>query len=157
MGRIEKLKRQIIAEANKRLLNETGPLKIDEGQNITLECTNVNNGSSISIDGRVDVNSRDVSTGYRDENGHYHDHEELVPQFLVVKERGLDGGVLAGQDQTFEINIQTIEDPELKTYIGEGVQLLYCDDAYCSDKYYCQVINVTPQFGDELQRNGVKI
>jgi hypothetical protein len=64
---------------------------------------------------------------------------------------------LAGQDETFNINLQKIEDPELVTYIGEGVQLLYCRDSYCSDKYYCEVIDVTAQFGSELQKNGVKI
>ena len=157
MGRIGKLKRQVISEANRKMLNETGPLNIDEGQNITLQCNNVTSGRVIDIDGRIDVNSRDVSTGYRDSRGDYVDHEEVVPQFMVIKERGIDGGVLAGQDETFNINIQKIEDPELITYIGEGVKLLYCRDPYCSDKYYCDVIDVTSQFGGELRKNGVNI
>lgn len=157
MGRIGKLKRQMITEANRRLLKETGPLHIEEGQTIVLECKSVNGSRIIDIDGTVSVDSEDVSTGYRDEYGDYYDHEEVVPQFRVVRKRGIDGGVLAGQDETFNINLQKIEDPELITYIGEGVQLLYCRDAYCSDKYYCEVIDVTAQFGSELQKNGVKI
>jgi hypothetical protein len=157
MGRLDKLKREMITEANRRLLNETGPLNIDEGQNITLQCDNITSGRVIDIDGRIDVNSRDVSTGYRDSRGDYVDHEEVVPQFMVIRERGLDGGVLAGQDETFNINIQKIEDPELITYIGEGVKLLYCRDAYCSDKYFCKVMDVTAQFGSELRKNGVDI
>ena len=157
MGRLDKLKREMITEANRKLLNETGPLNIDEGQTIVLECKSVNSSRIIDIDGAVSVDSRDVSTGYRDNTGEYVDYEEVVPQFMVIRERGLDGGVLAGQDETFNINIQKIEDTELVTYIGEGVQLLYCRDAYCSDKYYCEVIDVTAQFGSELQKNGVKI
>ena len=157
MGRLDKLKREMITEANRKLLNETGPLNIDEGQTIVLECKSVNSSRIIDIDGAVSVDSRDVSTGYRDNTGEYVDYEEVVPQFMVIRERGLDGGVLAGQDETFNINLQKIEDPELVTYIGEGVQLLYCRDAYCSDKYYCEVIDVTAQFGSELQKNGVKI
>lgn len=35
MGRLDKLKREMIREANKKLLNETSPLNIDEGQNIS--------------------------------------------------------------------------------------------------------------------------
>lgn len=157
MGRIGKLKREMITEANRKMLNETGPLNIDEGQTIVLECKSVNSSRIIDIDGAVSVDSRDVSTGYRDNTGEYVDYEEVVPQFMVIRERGLDGGVLAGQDETFNINLQKIEDPELVTYIGKGVQLLYCKDAYCSDKYYCEVIDVTAQFGSELQKNGVKI
>ena len=157
MGRIGKLKRQIISEANKRLLNETGPLNIEEGQTISLKCNSVNSGRVINIDGIVDVNSKDVSTGYLDSSGDYYDHQEVVPQFTVTREIGLDGGVLIGQDETFNINLQKLEDPELITYIGEGVRLLYCRDAYCSDKYYCEVMDVTEQFGGELRKNGVNI
>jgi len=157
MGRLDKLKREMITEANRKLLNETGPLNIDEGQTIVLECKSVNSSRIIDIDGAVSVDSKDVSTGYRDNTGEYVDYEEVVPQFMVIRERGLDGGVLAGQDETFNINLQKIEDTELVTYIVEGVQLLYCRDAYCSDKYYCEVIDVAAQFGSELQKNGVKI
>jgi hypothetical protein len=157
MGRIGKLKREMITEANRKMLNETGPLNIDEGQNISLGCKSFSGGRVINIDGRVDVDSRDVSTGYRDNNDEYVDYEEVVPQFTVIKERGLDDGVLAGQDEIFNINIQKIEDPELITYVGEGVKLLYCRDSYCSDKYYCKVIEVSAQFGGELEKNGVKI
>ena len=56
MGRIGKLKREMITEANRKMLNETGPLNIDEGQTINLYCENENN-RVIKIDGRVDVNS----------------------------------------------------------------------------------------------------
>jgi hypothetical protein len=62
MGRIGKLKREIITEANRKLLNETGPLNIDEGQTIVLECKSVNSSRIIDIDGAVSVDSRDVST-----------------------------------------------------------------------------------------------
>jgi len=158
MGRIEKQKREMIMEANRRLLNESGPLNIGEGQTISLECRNVTNGRVVDIDGSIDVNSRDVSTGYRDPvTDEYVDYPEVVPQFIVVRERGLDGGVLAGQDETFGINIQKIEDPELMTGVGGGIQLLYCADAYCSNKYYCKVKSVTTQFGGELRDHGVKV
>ena len=158
MGRIQKQKREMIMEANRRLLKESGPLTIDEGQTISLECRNVNSGRSIDIDGSIDTNSRDVSTGYRDTvTDEYVDYPEVVPQFMVVRERGLDGGVLAGQDETFGINIQKIDDPKLISKLGEGNQLLYCRDAYCADKYYCKVKDVTAQFGGELEKNGVDI
>jgi hypothetical protein len=49
MGRLDKLKREMIAEANRRLLNETEPLNNDESQ--TYETT-----STIDEEGNVDVN-----------------------------------------------------------------------------------------------------
>ena len=156
MGRIGKLKREMITEANRKMLNETGPLNIDEGQTINLYCEN-ETSRVIKIDGRVDVNSRDVSTGYRNERGEYVDFEEVIPQFTVIRERGLDGGVLAGQDEAFNINVEKIEDEKLISKLGEDVLLTYYRDPYSEDKYYCKVIDVTDQFAQELTSKGVKV
>ncbi len=157
MGRLDKLKREMITEANKRLLNETGPLNIDEGQTINLNCTNYETRRTIDIDGNVDVDSRDVSTGYRNSNDEYVDHEKLVPQFLVIRERGIDGGVLAGQDETFFINLETIDDEKLISKLGNNVLLTYYSDPYAVDKYYCKVNDITDQFAQELTSKGVRI
>ena len=154
MGRIGKQKREMIMEANRRLLNESGPLNISEGQTISLKCSSEDSGRSIDIDGRVDLESRDNSGGYSD-GGIYTDNEELIPQFFVVRERGLDGGVLEGQDQTFGINIKKIDEPELTSTAGGGSLLVYFDSY--SNKYFCKVINVTTQFGGELRDHGVKV
>jgi len=156
MGRIGKLKREMITEANRKMLNETGPLNIDEGQTINLYCENENN-RVIKIDGRVDVNSRDVSTGYRDERGDYVDYEEVVPQFTVIRERGIDAGVLVGQDEEFGVTVEKIMDDKLISKLGGNVLLTYYRDPYSEDKYYCKVIDITDQFAQELTSKGVKI
>ena len=154
MGRLEKLKREMILEANRKLLKESGPLNISEGQTISLKCSSEDSGRSIDIDGRVDLESMDNSGGYSD-GGIYTDNEELIPQFFVVRERGLDGGVLEGQDQTFGINIKKIDEPELTSNLGEGARLVYFDSY--TNIYFCEVIHVTTQFGDELRDHGVKV
>jgi len=156
MGRLDKLKREMITEANRKMLNETGPLNIDEGQTINLYCENENN-RVIKIDGRVDVNSRDVSTGYRDERGDYVDYEEVVPQFTVIRERGIDAGVLVGQDEEFGVTVEKIMDDKLISKLGGNVLLTYYRDPYSEDKYYCKVIDITDQFAQELTSKGVKI
>lgn len=156
MGRIGKLKREMITEVNRKMLNETGPLNIDEGQTINLYCENENN-RVIKIDGRVDVNSRDVSTGYRDERGDYVDYEEVVPQFTVIRERGIDAGVLVGQDEEFGVTVEKIMDDKLISKLGGNVLLTYYRDPYSEDKYYCKVIDITDQFAQELTSKGVKI
>ena len=153
MGRLEKLKREMILEANRKLLKESGPLNISEGQTISLKCSSKDSGRSIDIDGRVDLESRDNSGGYSD-GGIYTDNEELIPQFFVVRERGYDGP-LEGQDQTFGINIKKIDEPELISTTGGGSRLIYFDSY--RNKYFCEVINVTPQFGGELRDHGVKV
>ena len=153
MGRIGKQKREMIMEANRRLLNESGPLNISEGQTISLKCSSEDSGRSIDIDGRVDLESRDNSGGYSD-GGIYTDNEELIPQFFVVRERGYDGP-LEGQDQTFGINIKKIDEPDLLSTLGEGSRLVYFDSY--TNKYFCEVINVTAQFGGELRDHGVKV
>ena len=157
MGRIQKLKRELIMEANRKLLNETGPLNIDEGQSISLSCISQKRGDTIDIDGRVDVDSRNVKPGYIDERGIYVEPDEVIPQFLVIKERGIDAGVLAGQDETYFINLEKIESSKLASKVGEGVMLTYYDDPYGANKYICKVINVTDQFRCELLKNGLTI
>jgi len=155
MGRLDKLKREIITEANRKMLNETGPLNIAEGQTINLHCETENN-RVIKIDGRVDVNSRDVSTGYRDERGDYVDYEEEIPQFTVIRERGIDAGVLAGQDEEFGVTVEKIIDDKLISKLGGNVLLTYYRNSSLPNKYYCKVIDITDQFAQELSSKGVK-
>jgi hypothetical protein len=156
MGRLDKLKREMITEANRKMLNETGPLNIAEGQTINLHCETENN-RVIKIDGRVDVNSRDVSTGYRDERGDYVDYEEEIPQFTVIRERGIDAGVLVGQDEEFGVTVEKIIDDKLISKLGGDVLLTYYRNSSLPNKYYCKVIDITDQFAQELTSKGVKI
>ena len=156
MGRLDKLKREMITEANRKILNETGPLNIAEGQTINLYCETENN-RVIKIDGRVDVNSRDVSTGYRDERGDYVDYEEVIPQFTVIRERGIDAGVLVGQDEEFGVTVEKIMDDKLISKLGGNVLLTYYRNSSLPNKYYCKVIDITDQFAQELTSKGVKV
>lgn len=156
MGRLDKLKREMITEANRKILNETGPLNIAEGQTINLYCETENN-RVIKIDGRVDVNSRDVSTGYRDERGDYVDYEEVVPEFTVIRERGIDAGVLVGQDEEFGVTVEKIMDDKLISKLGGNVLLTYYRNSSLPNKYYCKVIDITDQFAQELTSKGVKV
>ena len=156
MGRLDKLKREMITEANRKILNETGPLNIAEGQTINLYCETENN-RVIKIDGRVDVNSRDVSTGYRDERGDYVDYEEVIPEFTVIRERGIDAGVLVGQDEEFGVTVEKIMDDKLISKLGGNVLLTYYHNSSLPNKYYCKVIDITDQFAQELTSKGVKV
>ena len=156
MGRLDKLNREMITEANRKILNETGPLNIAEGQTINLYCETENN-RVIKIDGRVDVNSRDVSTGYRDERGDYVDYEEVIPQFTVIRERGIDAGVLVGQDEEFGVTVEKIMDDKLISKLGGNVLLTYYRNSSLPNKYYCKVIDITDQFAQELTSKGVKV
>lgn len=154
MGRLEKMKRQIIEEANKKILNED--IQPNEDDTIKLECFRLN-PTGVVID-KINIEGKAV----KGISGGFWTDEKNVPNIKVISTYPIDS-MLSGQEKSDGIYVETISDPLLVDVldIEENSKVLtHYNRNILSDptkRHYCIVLDITDNLKSELQKEGVHI
>ncbi len=155
MGRLEKLKRQIIVEANKKLLNENNIIP-NEDDEIELECFKITEEGKIY--NKVEIKGKAVQGFTNLPIG----EQKNVPNIKVISTYGMDS-ILKGQQKSDGVYVETIPDNNLKYLLGLGdnekVVTHFNKNMINNptERHYCSVIKITDNLKKEFKSVGVNI
>lgn len=164
ISRFKQLLESTMGNVKPLLVEQTGPLSIQDDQTITLSCNEVSNitGTPIIISGRVDTDSENAKWGYRDpETDEYIEPETVVPKFTVYSEPQM--GSVTGDEEIANGFYITPITQDLSNALGgvTGNVIEYFQEGSPGDpnteRFYCKVSQVSAQFKTELQKNKVQI
>lgn len=164
LSRFKQLLESKMGNVKPLLVEQTGPLTIEDGQTITLSCNEVSNikGTPIIISGRVDIDSQNAEWGYRDPvTDEYVEPETVVPKFTVYSKPQM--GSVTGDEEIangfYIVPVTKNLSDSLGGMTGNVIEYFQGGSPGNpnTERFYCKVSQVSAQFKTELQKNNVQI